>query len=204
MKNITEFRFGDVSVDFSEDERVIVQDDDVKFDIGTEIFKQICIQYLCLECPDVIKFDGDNEEVPTETPEEKEALDAIEQVEWNGEGLPPVGVELDGVKVMGCNGVKEWHCKPYWKVVGHHIDGERFFVEHVLGGRLQVFPVDSNQYRAVESPQQELEAAYDLYCDAQHAVDVIAYDSFEQFKADEVQVKFWLSIVDKTNYRKGE
>ncbi len=81
MKHITEFRFGNVSVDFSEDERVIVQDDDVKLDVEMETFKQICIQYLCLECPDVIKFDGDNEEVPTETPEEKEALDAIEQVE---------------------------------------------------------------------------------------------------------------------------
>lgn len=61
MKQITEFRLGDVSIDFSEDERVIVQDDDVKLDFKTEIFKQICIQYLCLECPDVIKFDGEQE-----------------------------------------------------------------------------------------------------------------------------------------------
>ena len=30
-----------------------------------------------------------------ETPEEKEALDAVEQVEWNGEGLPPVGFECE-------------------------------------------------------------------------------------------------------------
>jgi len=34
-------------------------------------------------------------EAPTETPKEKEALDAIERVEWNGEGLPPVGVECE-------------------------------------------------------------------------------------------------------------
>ena len=65
MKQITEFIFGDVSIDFSEDERVIIQDDDVKLDVESETFKQICIQYLCLECPDVIKFDGESETKPT-------------------------------------------------------------------------------------------------------------------------------------------
>ena len=65
MSKITEFSFGDVSIDFSEDERVIVQDDDVKLDVETEAFKQICIQYLCLECPDVIKFDDNSEAKPT-------------------------------------------------------------------------------------------------------------------------------------------
>lgn len=40
---------------------------------------------------------GEINEIPwptTETPEEKEALGAIEQVEWNGEGLPPVGCKI--------------------------------------------------------------------------------------------------------------
>ena len=38
---------------------------------------------------------SDLKPIPTETQEEKEALDAIEQVEWNGEGLPPIGVECE-------------------------------------------------------------------------------------------------------------
>ena len=43
-----------------------------------------------------------------ETPEEKEALDAIEQVEWNGKGLPPVGVEC------------EFMCEGFWGDSHYH------------------------------------------------------------------------------------
>lgn len=50
-------------------------------------------------------------EVPTETPEEKEALDTIKQVEWDGEGLPPVGVECEiycPVNPESPDGDKRW------------------------------------------------------------------------------------------------
>ena len=49
--------------------------------------------------------------IPTETPEEKGALDAIKQVEWDGEGLPPVGVECEiycPVNPVSPDGDKHW------------------------------------------------------------------------------------------------
>jgi len=55
-----------------------------------------------------------------------------EQPEWDGEGLPPVGVELDAGKVFGGSGVKEWFCIPRLRVVAHHLDGVRFFTEIIL------------------------------------------------------------------------
>lgn len=120
------------------------------------------------------------------------------KVEWDGKGLPPVGVECE---VYGALGVySEWHkC-------------EVFAIKHGLvfisdGDSWTQRPISEFKFRPVETPEQKaererLEAAYDLYCHAQHAVDVIGYDSFGVFKSDKVQVKFWLSIVDKTGYRK--
>lgn len=53
-----------------------------------------------------------------------------------------------------------------------------------------------------EKEQRErLEAAYDLYTSCAHAGGCTSY---EIFVSDPVMLKFWLSVVDKTKYRKGE
>lgn len=50
--------------------------------------------------------------------------------------------------------------------------------------------------------KDELESAYDIYSHAQHSVNVIGYDTFEEFKQDPTKMRFYLAIVDKTGYRK--
>lgn len=72
--------------------------------------------------------------------------------------LPQLGIELDGFKVLSGNGVKEWHNKPIWKVVGHHINGEQFFAEHTGDNSLTVFKVDCNQWRYLKNNSEEIEA----------------------------------------------
>ncbi len=73
------------------------------------------------------------------------------------------------------------------------------------GGGHMVMPIErllKPETKQQREDRERLEAAYDLYESAQHEIDCIGYDSFELFKKSEVQVKFWLAIVDKTNYRK--
>lgn len=82
-----------------------------------------------------------------------------EQVEWDGEGLPPLGVKLDGVKtISSTEGIEAWWGKPYWLVVGHHINGNTFFVEGIKSGVIQQFRVtgDKPQYRPIKSERQKV------------------------------------------------
>ena len=129
---------------------------------------------------------------------------------WNGEGLPPVGVE--------CNFTPD---NTYWgfnyieSFAGEvlHYEGEQFIfmLKHkqynIKDEMIVVSRTDKGEFSKLETPQQReergrLEAAYDLYVIAQESLNVIGYESFQQFTNDKVQVKFWLAIVDKTNYRK--
>ena len=208
MKRITEFRFGNVSVDFSEDEQVIVQDDDVKLDVDTEVFKQICIQYLCLECPDVIKFDGDNEEVTTETPEEKEALDAIEPKV--AEGLEVVGGKVgleihedfrDEVeKVEWKNGDELYHThhayapNPKITYVGKHpfISGKSYCISDMDG----IVTVD-DCFISDKKPETK---AKKLEREREMAV----YDMCSSLDNHAEEARFWAERFYDAGYRKGE
>lgn len=153
----------------------------------------------------------------TQTPEEKEALDLIDTTphqyemskfsgnEWNGEGLPPVGVECeykDGddwyeVKV---NYLSEWFIviealKSQSKWID--IKGTEISFDHSR--------FDDLKFRKPESPQQRedrerLEAAYDLYL-TRH-IDMSAPYHYDEFLKNKFTLDGFLAIVDKTNYRK--
>ncbi|AUR87992.1 coil containing protein [Vibrio phage 1.106.O._10N.286.51.F7] len=129
------------------------------------------------------------EKIPTETPEEKEVLDSIEiagEVEWkNGD----VG-EVNGEKLL----VISYHPLHPSIVIVETNDNEYLSV----GVDMLKKPETQKQ----REDRERLEAAYDLYEEAQHAIGCIGYDDFDFFKKSDIQVKFWLAIVDKTNYRK--
>ncbi len=140
--------------------------------------------------------------IQTETPEEKEALDAIEQVEWNGEGLPPVGAECEFEYPSG-----RWN-KGYY----HGETSSGAIKMHILeyeGGDIETLG-GLTKFRKPETPEakkerEELEAAYDLYCHVSVSANRGTY-TIEQF-CDESLTDYkidYLAIVRKTGYRKGE
>ena len=73
-------------------------------------------------------------------------------------------------------------------------------IEHVCVRKLS-----KPETEAERKEREELEAAYDLLCIGNRALNVTAPCTFDEFKIDEPQCDFWLSIVRKTNYKvKGE
>jgi len=66
--------------------------------------------------------------------------------------LPPVGTELDTPRVTGSSGVEEWWDKATCSVVGHHVDGKRFFIEYLSSNQIQVFDTEKCdiQYRKIK------------------------------------------------------
>lgn len=142
----------------------------------------------------------------TQTPEEKEALDLIDTTphqyemskfsgnEWNGEGLPPVGVE----------------CWFNFKVT----HPQKCKVNYISDTICVYIGENGNEYSAltnevtfskIESPQQReererLEAAYDLY-ETRH-IDMSAPYHYDEFLKNKFTLDGFLAIVDKTNYRK--
>lgn len=148
--------------------------------------------------------------IPTETTEEKEALDAIERVEWDGEGLPPVGVE--------CEFKYKHSSQAHWnlcKVFAYSDEmGMVAAIWHWVDDKWKHATIDVSGYefRAIETPEQrkereELEAAYDLYYYAKkesvYSCVIVGFKEFVgDFPANEREE--YLSIVRKTGYRKGE
>ena len=137
------------------------------------------------------------ENIPTETPEEKEVLDGIEsagEVEWsNG----------DSVKYHNKH-EGEGGLLTFVGIHPTHKDHAVLYGKHLSCGYMSA-PL--SMLSKPEAPQQRedrerLEAAYDLYEESQHAIGCIGYDDFDFFKKSDIQVKFWLAIVDKANYRK--
>ena len=71
----------------------------------------------------------------------------LKMKEWKGpeDGLPPIRTKLDGVKVFGCDGIREWRCEPTWIVVAHHEDGKRFIVEPLPNrSNMQSFSIEKD------------------------------------------------------------
>ncbi len=154
------------------------------------------------------------EDIPTETPEEKEVLDSIEsagEVEWKGGDKPKSGQDVFIAQMNTLSGVesKRYFIHQYWCNSNHQnqlLDLGILFTDSdsATSKTKSLLGIDEE---APETPQQRedrerLEAAYDLYEEAQHAIGCIGYDDFDFFKKSDIQVKFWLAIVDKTNYRK--
>ncbi|KDC46012.1 hypothetical protein, partial [Pseudoalteromonas fuliginea] len=120
------------------------------------------------------------------------------EIEWNGEGLPPVGA----IYTVDPNHDVELLCKYSSKYV---VVGEMLSKETYKGMEVVIDTMEQRNrvFRKPETPQQRedrerLEAAYDLYC---HALDKkTTFDSFCNFGPLK---DIYTKIVDKTNYRKG-
>lgn len=136
------------------------------------------------------------------------------EVEWDGKGLPPIGevCEIYTYDSPVNVDLMSWH-----KVRILSIHDAGFGAEDIVtytcdwepNFHVDAHPARKLRFRKLETEaekveRERLESAYELYMEGQYSVGVIGYDSFDQFKLDKVQVKFWLAIVDKTNYRKGE
>ena len=151
-----------------------------------------------------IRVSGLMEYLSTETPEEKEALDAIEQVEWDGEGLPPVGAFVIG------RFKKESDTDGLWRI--DYISEKVGVYTEVSTGNQYTFASDSVSFTKPESlkakkEREELEAAYDLYYYAKtesvYSCVIVGFKEFiSDFPANEREE--YLAIVRKTGYRKGE
>lgn len=126
----------------------------------------------------------------------------IEKIEWDGEGLPPVGVECEAVFV-------EHEHKGYGEflVLGYH--SNYVWMEYVgeLSNKSKHYTskVDLVKFRKPETKQQRegrerLEAAYDLFCHVQ-VVNNRPDCGFESFELYERSNPLYTLMVDKTNYR---
>ncbi len=127
-------------------------------------------------------------------------LDKPEVVKWNGEGLPPVGVECE---LSNCG-------NSWVKAMVLFMGTGLCVVDQGYGD--QHYHLNSVKFRKPESPEEKeqrerLEAAYDLYCHVQSTQNQAAA-TFELFtKVQGIMTlhrERYLAIVDKTNYRKGE
>lgn len=135
--------------------------------------------------------------IPTQTPEEKEVLDGIDsagEIEWkNGDSVKYHNKHEGEGGLLTFVGIHPTH-KDHAVLYGKHLN-------------CGYMSAPLSMLSKPETPQQRedrerLEAAYDLYEESQHAIGCIGYDDFDFFKKSDIQVKFWLAIVDKTNYRK--
>lgn len=131
------------------------------------------------------------ENIPTETPEEKEVLDGIEsagEVEWKSGDI----ATLYGDQVL----VVAYH--PHHPVVVVETNDN----EYLNVGISDLLKPETPQQR---EGRERLEAAYDLYCHIAKMSNRSPY-SFEQFSTDSTTCyrKEYLEIVCKTNYRKQD
>lgn len=136
---------------------------------------------------------------------------------WNGAGIF-TDHYLKKMKPIPKPEVVEWkngdECRYNginWLFCGFHpVNGLAIVANNDEPSYHQVITVDVELLSKPESPEEKeqrerLEAAYDLYCEAQKAVGNLTIVTYEKFASNEtVNLIFWLAIVDKTNYRKGE
>lgn len=116
--------------------------------------------------------------------------------EWDGEGLPPVGVEVMGTFHYDPATAEKWAIKYISKDVGCYM--------RLADGKEYTFATDSVCLFPIETPEQKEqrereEAAYELACVFGHN-DFGDAKSFAEYHPSLCE-KF-LAIVDKTGYRK--
>lgn len=131
---------------------------------------------------------------------------AVDKVEWNGEGLPPVGVECEFKDGDGWIRVKVNYLSD-WVMVIEAMESKGKVID-VKGVELSFdhSRFKSLTFRKPESPEEKeqrerLEAAEVLYNTYMKVWDCayIGWDVLDSKNKDA-----FLAIVDKTNYRKGE
>lgn len=153
-----------------------------------------------------------------ETPEEAEAFDIMAQdneqlqnyemgecVEWDGEGLPPVGVECE-LKYKHATNANWRKCKVFAYSNDHgsvaavwHLDGEAWYHHSI---NIREYEFRKPETEADRKERERLEAAYDLYCEYTNTSNSDA-KCYSQHAFSNLVVKDkWLRIVDKTGYRK--
>lgn len=123
------------------------------------------------------------------------------EVEWNGEGLPPVGCEIktkDGVAKVVSTSEEEGGIVTYsWN------DGRN--IACCWNNKSWVNPIKKPETEAERKERERLEAAIELH----DAGNLAYFDGCLPFgceweKADSRTQEMWLTIVDKTNYRKEQ
>jgi len=170
----------------------------------------------------ILKSAWIKDKIPTESPQEREALDMIDATskqveslandselpnssEWDGEGLPPVGVECC---FTPDNNLWGFASTDTYSGEVLRYEGEQFvfLLSHdkynIRPCHLIVSRTDKGEFSKPESPEQKaererLEAAYDL-CTTVYP----DFSGFDEFKKSTTTVNLWLAIVDKTGYRK--
>ncbi|QIW88955.1 hypothetical protein phiV208_24 [Vibrio phage phiV208] len=158
--------------------------------------------------------------IPTESPEEREALDMIDTtskqveslakgnvVEWDGEDeLPPIGCKvMTSFTESDCDNWCDFHGPS--EIIAYHND--YVWVAH-HGKFNRIHALSNIEFEKPESPEQKaererLEAAYDLYLKVQERDEGPGFAaSFKQFQDGMMSTcrKDYLSIVDITGYRK--
>lgn len=156
-------------------------------------------------------------EIPTQSPEEREALDMIDTTskqvdslakggpaEWDGKGLPPVGVECEKI----FDGISQIVTPLYYD---DHKSGMVMFYYrdsgNSVGSDYDWCLVENCIFRKLESPEQKaererLEAAFEVYLAFWSASkSTIITMNMSEFK-DCSDLNYWLAVVDKTGYRK--
>lgn len=176
-----------------------------------KIYKSMSFEHWLKFSELVIKQKQGSSEPPTETPEDQKPLDAIEQVKWNGEGLPPVGVECEFKEEnpSGLSGFSDWtKCTVLaYNKSQESSDDLQIIIRDYHGDAAIIYSCDKPLFRKPESPEtkkerEELEAAYDLRCTFNEDDFIISFDEFKNHHSS-IREK-WLKIVRKTEYRKGE
>lgn len=133
-----------------------------------------------------------------EAPEDKQ-LCTIKQVKWNGEGLPPIGC-----KIKTKRGISEVLSTSDWDggVVTYsykHEDGG-MSIECAWNNKSWINPIETPK---AKKEREELEAAHALYIDSKQSMEpCMSKQVFINTEGGEQD--FWLRIVRKTGYRKGE
>ncbi|CAH9015394.1 conserved hypothetical protein [Vibrio phage 142E35-1] len=125
-----------------------------------------------------------------------------QEIEWKN-GLPPVGSKvMSSYTKTDCDGWCDMHGPS--DVIAYH--GDYVWIAH-HGKFNRVHELCNIEFEKPESPDEKerLEAAYDLYCHVQTAMNKPCsnYDWFLK-KGDGNQLDKYLAIVDKTGYRKPD
>lgn len=128
-------------------------------------------------------------------PEEKKALDAIEQVEWKSGDAVAYGGDTD--------------CHTF---IGYTWDGMACVRYDTLNNFFEIAVSEISKPETPEAKKEreereELEATYDLYCYSQEELLLSAQCiSMEEFcwEGNKYEREWFLAIVRKTGYRKGE
>ena len=79
---------------------------------------------------------------------------------------------------------------------GHYAFSEEKGITYIANGYLL-----EPETEAERKERKEFEAAYDLLCIGNRALNVTAPCTFDEFKLDKPQCDFWLAISRETNYK---